>query len=270
MTRSADSSAGLADGSFLSAGQTARYSPEMATIPTAGDRANAKRKPGTRPKGERVLDAAVEVFLANGFDQTSMDAIAARAGVSKTTVYAHYADKLALFRAVVERSGRSLALQMDETRLRARQDPQERLMELVLIVLEATTAPEFLAFLRVMISESARNPDLVAGSEAAEMVDVIGLMASALEDEANQHGYELSDPRRFATLLLRMAVSGPQLDSLLFAGFRPERALLEAHARWVTTIFIHGIEPRTGKVCEVAPPTDGHSYPWLPGSPPAG
>lgn len=113
----------------------------MATIPTTDNQAEARRRPGARPKGERVLDAAVQVFLANGFDQTSMDAIAARAGVSKTTVYAHYADKLALFRAVVERSGRLLAVQLDETRLRAGQDPQARLTELLLIVLEGTTSP---------------------------------------------------------------------------------------------------------------------------------
>jgi AcrR family transcriptional regulator len=236
----------------------------MATIPTTDNQTEEKRRPGARAKRERVLDAAVEVFLANGFDQTSMDAIAARAGVSKTTVYAHFADKLALFRAVVERSGRSLSVQMDETRLRAGQDPRARLTELVLIVLEATTAPDFLAFLRVMVSESVRHPDLSYPAEAAELVDVIGLVASALEDEANQHGYELSDSRAFATLLLRMAASGPQLDALLFADFRPGRALLEAHARWITTIFLHGIEPRTGKVREVAPPAGDYAYPWLP------
>jgi TetR/AcrR family transcriptional regulator, mexJK operon transcriptional repressor len=241
----------------------------MATIPTTDNQAEARRRPGARPKGERVLDAAVQVFLANGFDQTSMDAIAARAGVSKTTVYAHYADKLALFRAVVERSGRLLAVQLDETRLRAGQDPQARLTELLLIVLEGTTSPEFLAFLRVMVSESARHPDLTEWAPASELVDVIGLIASTLEDEASQHGYELSDSRMFATLLLRMAVSGPQLDSLMFTKFRPDRAMLEAHARWITAIFLRGIEPRTEKVREVALPAGGYGYPWLPDAPTA-
>ena len=59
---------------------------------------------GVRGKQPQVLDAAVELFLANGFDQTSMDAIAARAGVSKSTVYAHYADKVAL----ISRGSRTL------------------------------------------------------------------------------------------------------------------------------------------------------------------
>ena len=39
------------------------------------------RKPATHGKRESVLDAAVELFLSEGFDRTSMDAVAARAGV---------------------------------------------------------------------------------------------------------------------------------------------------------------------------------------------
>lgn len=60
-----------------------------------------------RSKRGSILDAAVELFLELGFDQTSMDAVAARAGVSKTTVYAHFGDKLELFRAVIARGGDS-------------------------------------------------------------------------------------------------------------------------------------------------------------------
>lgn len=236
----------------------------MMNISTTDDQTRARRSPGARDKRKQVMDAAVELFLANGFDQTSMDAIAARAGVSKTTVYAHYSDKLALFKAVVERSSQSLAVQMDESLLRGEQDPRTRLKEIVLIVLEATTAPEFRAFLRVMVSESARHPDLAFAAEAGGLVDVIGLIASSLEDEAGRHGYQLSDPRMFATVLLRMAVSGPQLDSLLFAEFRPDHALLDAHASWVTAIFLHGIEPRTGDAGEVTPPAGIYGYPWLP------
>jgi TetR/AcrR family transcriptional regulator, mexJK operon transcriptional repressor len=237
----------------------------MTSTPTAaGRQAGARRRPGARDKRKQVLDAAVQLFLANGFDQTSMDAIAAQAGVSKTTVYAHYSDKLALFRAVVERSGRALAVQMDESRLREEQDPQARLEEIVLIVLEATTSPEFRAFLRVMVTESARHPDLAFAGEAAGLVDVIGLIASTLEDEAEHHGYQLTDSRMFATVLLRMAASGPQLDSLLFQGFRPDHALLDSYARWITAIFLRGIEPRTGDAREVTPPAGSYGYPWLP------
>jgi TetR/AcrR family transcriptional repressor of mexJK operon len=217
-----------------------------------------------RGKQPQVLDAAVELFLANGFDQTSMDAIAARAGVSKSTVYAHYADKVALFRAVVERSAVSLALELDHTRLLVTDDAEAKLTQIILNVLEATTAPEFLAFLRVIITENTRQPDLARAVQGAGYPDVIGLIAEALEEQAANRGYSLSDPRMFATLLLRMAVSSPQIDSLLFAKFRPTPSLLEAHARWVLTVFLRGIEPRERGGGAVAPPDSSYHYPWLP------
>lgn len=212
-----------------------------------------------------MLDAAVELFLTNGFDQTSMDAIAARAGVSKTTVYAHHADKLALFRAVIDSSAASLALELDETRLPTITDAEDRLVHIIVSVLEATTAPKFLAFFRVMIVESARNPDLIR-ELPADHPDLIALVSTTLEEQAATRGYSLSDSRTFATLLLHMAVTSPQLDALLFPRFRPDRSLLAMHARWVVGVFLRGIEPRDAGGVEVQAPEGSHRYPWLPDS----
>jgi TetR/AcrR family transcriptional repressor of mexJK operon len=47
-----------------------------------------------------ITRAASEMFLAEGFDRASLDQIAHRAGVSKQTIYSHFADKEALFRAI--------------------------------------------------------------------------------------------------------------------------------------------------------------------------
>ena len=44
----------------------------------------------------RVIEAALELIGENGVDSTSMDAIAGRSGVSKATIYKHWADKDAL------------------------------------------------------------------------------------------------------------------------------------------------------------------------------
>jgi AcrR family transcriptional regulator len=59
-----------------------------------------RRRADARP-GE-ILDAAVEVFVENGFAATRMEQIAQRAGVTKGTVYLYYAGKEELFRAVVQ------------------------------------------------------------------------------------------------------------------------------------------------------------------------
>src|SRR5437667_9541445 len=54
-------------------------------------------------KAESILAAAKRNFLAAGFGAVSMDTIARDAGVSKATVYAHFAGKEELFGAVVGR-----------------------------------------------------------------------------------------------------------------------------------------------------------------------
>src|ERR1700761_5661204 len=48
-----------------------------------------------------IVGAAIEEFLAAGYDATSMDRIAARASVSKRTVYNHFPSKEALFAAIL-------------------------------------------------------------------------------------------------------------------------------------------------------------------------
>jgi TetR/AcrR family transcriptional repressor of mexJK operon len=50
-------------------------------------------------KRAAILDAAMALFPARGYDGASVEAIAQAAGVSKLTVYSHFADKEALFGA---------------------------------------------------------------------------------------------------------------------------------------------------------------------------
>src|ERR1700748_3633850 len=69
-----------------------------------------RRGPGGRPpreeaarRHEALLDTAGRLFLANGLSGTSIDAIAAEAGVSTRFIYARYADKGPLFVAAIGR-----------------------------------------------------------------------------------------------------------------------------------------------------------------------
>src|ERR1700688_4844375 len=49
----------------------------------------------------RILEVATQLFLAEGYGSTSIEAVAARAGISKKTFYHRFDDKAALFAAVV-------------------------------------------------------------------------------------------------------------------------------------------------------------------------
>ena len=57
----------------------------------------SRRKDRSRLKRRQIIDAAGDLFLGMGYGTTSVDAIAAKAGVSKRTVYAHFDSKEALF-----------------------------------------------------------------------------------------------------------------------------------------------------------------------------
>lgn len=58
-------------------------------------------RPKDMEKRAAILAAAKSLFVRNAFSGTSMDAIAADAGVSKLTVYSHFGDKDNLFREVI-------------------------------------------------------------------------------------------------------------------------------------------------------------------------
>ena len=58
-------------------------------------------RPKDLAKRQAILEAAKVLFLSNGYASTSMDAVAAEAGVSKLTVYSHFNDKETLFTAAV-------------------------------------------------------------------------------------------------------------------------------------------------------------------------
>src|SRR5258705_5964341 len=62
-----------------------------------------KSMPSTtdRPRQERVLAAALEVFRRYGFRKTSMDEVARTADISRQRLYLYFASKEALFRAAV-------------------------------------------------------------------------------------------------------------------------------------------------------------------------
>ena len=72
-------------------------------------RLEAERRAATQAK---VIEAALRLFGAAGFDAVTVDDIAAAAGVAKGAVYHHFKSKEALFEAVFERASADLAGQI--------------------------------------------------------------------------------------------------------------------------------------------------------------
>ena len=114
-------------------------------------------------KAESILAGAKRAFLAAGFGAVSMDTIAREAGVSKATVYAHFAGKEELFGAVIERECEAL-----NSRYFARFSPDElnprdvpaSLAILGRRFLELLLSPDGIALYRIIIAEVTRFPRL--------------------------------------------------------------------------------------------------------------
>lgn len=114
-------------------------------------------------KAAAILTGAMQEFLANGYAATSMDRVAAAAGVSKATVYSHFQDKAGLFAALVqqlaEHKFRTVFDPRDQGALQG--EPRAALSELAEKILEdADRDTQFCEFVRLIVGESGRFPEL--------------------------------------------------------------------------------------------------------------
>ena len=118
----------------------------------------------TDRKRHDIVAAAVAEFRANGFDTTSMDKIASTAGVSKRTVYNHFASKDALFAHILQQLWDSSAA-LQAFRYRADQPLRAQLLELMGAKMALLRDGYFLDLARVAIAEGIHRPE-----RAQEMV----------------------------------------------------------------------------------------------------
>jgi TetR/AcrR family transcriptional regulator of autoinduction and epiphytic fitness len=120
--------------------------------------ASAKPLRQTDRKRAAVIAAAIEEFLAAGFDATSMDRIAARASVSKRTVYNHFPSKEALFTAILRQLWESSDAG-EAPVYSARQPLREQLLQLLSKKLNLLNDEAFLSLARVAIAAGILSPD---------------------------------------------------------------------------------------------------------------
>ena len=111
-------------------------------------------------KRAQILQGAWQIFLQNGYEGTSMDRVAATAGVSKITIYKHFQDKGGVFTALIEQVTAERFqmvfgdLDFDEPPAIALRKLAKKLLDMLAI------DDEYIAFLRLLIGESGRFPEL--------------------------------------------------------------------------------------------------------------
>lgn len=156
-------------------------------------------KRGAR-KRAAIIAAAQDVFLVEGYSAASVDRIAAKAGVSKATIYNHFTGKAALFASVVESLYAKAAVvspPMDEgARL------PETLRAFIADLLERITKPEIIGILRLVIAENRRFPELTALFYAHGKEPALRALERLIEDRTASGELVCDDARLAAQQLL--------------------------------------------------------------------
>ncbi|WP_166884327.1 TetR/AcrR family transcriptional regulator [Massilia sp. CCM 8734] len=152
------------------------------------DKRGAGGRPAAGRKGEvdaRLLDAATRLFLALGFDATSCDQVALDARAGKASIYARYANKGALFAALIESNLARLfatpdALDVADSPLR------ERMTVACLSVVEKALQPDAVALLRLLVAEAPRLRDMALSADQVRWRMGVGRVADAIAARSSE------------------------------------------------------------------------------------
>jgi TetR/AcrR family transcriptional regulator, regulator of autoinduction and epiphytic fitness len=110
-------------------------------------------------KFEQILQGAMQEFLVRGYAGTSMEKVAAAAGVSKPTVYSYFKDKEVLFQALIENlADKKFKSTFGSEPLAG--EPKIVLRNIAETAFKKFEDEDFTAFMRVLIGESGRFPEL--------------------------------------------------------------------------------------------------------------
>jgi TetR/AcrR family transcriptional repressor of mexJK operon len=184
-----------------------------------------KKKPG-RPsdqaKRQAIIESASRRFMDDGFAATSIEQVAADAGVSKVTIYNHFGDKRALFVAAVECECEKMRgyFSIEEN---VQGSIRDRLQTIGEGMMEFLSRPEMIAFERRIAAETEHEPTIGPAFLLAGPWRMRRALSKFLA-HAHRHGeLRVPDPdlaaEQFASLCkgmgdldLRFGVDVPQAD----------------------------------------------------------
>lgn len=132
---------------------------DQLTDDTATRRPRQRLSPDTRIP--LILDAALVEFSARGYNATRIDDIAARAGLSKGGLYAHFSGKDKVFEALLKRSLVAPVLEI-ESLLEHTADMRTLIEHLVDLLHAQLADPTVRSTARLLFSEGHRLPDVVS------------------------------------------------------------------------------------------------------------
>lgn len=186
---------------------------------------------------ERILEVATELFLAEGYGSTTIEAVAARAGISKRTFYHRFDDKSELFAAVVRgiieqiRPPAGVPLIEGATL-------DDVLRRLAVLILHAALSPQAIALHRLVTAESARFPELLRAGDGGRL-EATTLIGGLLARELRGSTLGAENLAFAAEQFIHMVVTLPQRRALGF-GTPMTQAELDEWADKAVGLFLDG------------------------------
>ncbi|KWV94131.1 MULTISPECIES: TetR/AcrR family transcriptional regulator [unclassified Erythrobacter] len=179
-------------------------------------------RPADEAKREAILAAAADCFFEHGFAASSIEQIAADAGVSKVTIYNRFGDKRALFTAAVE-------LECEQLRdsLKVPDIPSGSLRHRLTAIGEAMVAflsrPRMVQFERRIAADTEHEPAvgeafLTAGP--LRMKKAFAALIAAMHDAGE---IEVGDPELAAEQFASMCKGMGDLERRFGAADDPDR-----------------------------------------------
>jgi TetR/AcrR family transcriptional repressor of mexJK operon len=151
---------------------------------------------------ERVLRAATSSFLARGYG-SSVDDIARRAGVAKQTVYQHFANKDALFKAVAGDLAKRVLVKLEGG------DIRQSLIRFALEYRRRALGAQGIATFRTLVPEVPRFRALARDMYANTAGEMMRRLAEFLQQKLN-----VPDPEFAAEMFLSMLTGHDRLKRL--------------------------------------------------------
>jgi AcrR family transcriptional regulator len=164
----------------------------------SGRDATVRTRMTGKERREQLLDIGRVLFAERGFDATSVEEIASKAGVSKPVVYEHFGGKEGLYAVVVDREVRRL-LEMVTGALTAGH-PRELLEQAALALLDYidSNADGF----RILVRDSPVASS--TGTFASMISDIASQVEHLLSREFEQRGFDATYAPMYSQMLVGM------------------------------------------------------------------
>jgi AcrR family transcriptional regulator len=187
-----------------------------------------------RERREQLLDVGRALFAERGFEATSIEEIAARAGVSKPVVYEHFGGKEGLYAVVVDREMQSLLGRF--TGALTAGTPRQMLEQAALVLL--TYIEDESDGFRVLSRDSPVASG--AGTFSSLLNDIASQVEYILAREFGRLGFESKLAPMYAQMLVGMVALTGQW---WLEARKPKREEVAAHLVNLGWNGLHGLDP---------------------------